>query len=201
MNISIFGDSITSGENNNFISYVDKLKIKNSVIHKHGISGTTIGDYSLYPVKDYDLIHELYKYTDELKESNIIILEYGCNDISAVCAKNTTLNIVVNSFIKGIDYIKQINNNCKIYFISLGENIELLAKGQCNYLNDDYLKYMKIKKKQWIFNYKLFINSIYSYVDKTIEIPYLSKDLDIDNIHPNDKGYELLANKIMEDIL
>lgn len=195
--ILFFGDSLTSGENNNFIGFVEKLNNKELI--NYGVSGTCIGDYSLYPVQDTNLLQQLYKHSDELKKAKKIFLEYGSNDISSILCEYVSLNQVKIDFIKCIDFIKQINNQCDICFITLSKNVVNMAKGQCNYLNKDYLKTLskKIKKDEWIRLYADFIVFISSIV-KTIELPLF--DLDSDMIHPNDKGYEEIANVIKESL-
>lgn len=195
--ILFFGDSLTSGENNNFIGFVEKLNNKELI--NYGVSGTCIGDYSLYPVQDTNLLQQVYKHMDEIKKANKIFLEYGSNDISSILCEYVTLNQVKIDFIKCIDFIKQINNQCDICFITLGKNIVNMAKGQCNYLNNDYLKTLskKIKKDEWIRLYADFTVFI-SNIVKTVELPLF--ELDSDMIHPNDKGYEEIANVIKESL-
>lgn len=134
-----FGDSITSAENNNYNGFVEKLGLDN--YKNYGVSGTCFGSYSLYPVMDNNFIDMIDKHKEEIKQAKYLFIEYGCNDISSIVAKYTTINHVKIDIIKSLDYIKQLNSDIKIFFILLGDkNINTFARGQCIYLSHDYLK-------------------------------------------------------------
>lgn len=199
-----FGDSITSAENNNFNGYVEKLKLQN--FKNYGVSGTCIGDYSLYPVEDTNLIQLLYKKRDEIKNADRIFLEYGSNDISSIICEYTTLKVVMIEFVKCIDYIRQNNLNCEIYYISLGDNLSFFARGQIEYLKNEYfnnisdLLFTKDSLiDKWIETYNEFISYISKMNLKMIKLPILNdNEFDIDGIHPNDIGYNKISNKFKE---
>ncbi len=199
-----FGDSITSAENNNFDGYVEKIKLQN--FKNYGVSGTCIGDYSLYPVEDTNLIQLLYKKRDEIKNADRIFLEYGSNDISSIICEYTTLKVVMIEFVKCIDYIRQNNPNCEIYFISLGDNLSFFAMGQIEYLKNEYfnnisdLLFTKDSLiDKWIETYNEFISYISKMNLKIIKLPILNdNEFDIDGIHPNDIGYSKISNKFKE---
>lgn len=195
--VLFFGDSLASAENNNFNGFVEKLDLKE--YKNYGVSGTTISDYSLYPVGSTDLISLLFLHKDEVRTAEKIFLCYGCNDITSVTTGYITLNHAIISFVKAADLIRQLNMNVKIYFISLGVNIDLIAAGQCRYINSIYLKdtEIRIHRCNWIENYKKFELNISKYVDKVIPIDIrLEEYLDKDEIHPNDTGYKLIADII-----
>lgn len=201
--ILFFGDSLTSGENNNFISFVDKLNLKNYT--NYGVSGTTLGDYSLYPVGKNNLIDLIEEHQSEIKTADIIFLEYGCNDISSVEAGYTNLNTVIISLVKCIDYITQLNPKVQIYFISLGVTKNIFSKGQVDYLNTCYLKNsdISIVNENWISTYMKFESIMSSIIKNHIVLSTksLSQDLlDMDNLHPNDKGYSLIAEEIKNQL-
>lgn len=199
-----FGDSITSAENNNFNGYVEKLKLQN--FKNYGVSGTCIGDYSLYPVEDTNLIQLLYKKRDEIKNADRIFLEYGSNDISSIICEYTTIKVVMIEFVKCIDYIRQNNLNCEIYYISLGDNLSFFARGQIEYLKNEYfnnisdLLFTKDSLiDKWIETYNEFISYISKMNLKMIKLPILNdSEFDIDGIHPNDIGYNKISNKFKE---
>lgn len=198
-----FGDSFTSGENNNFNGYVEKLEIKDC--KNYGISGTCIGDYSLYPVGNNNLIDILYTKKEEIEKADIIFLEYGANDISSIICGYTTLNIVLIDLVKCLDYIHQINPRCKIYFLSLGNNLKTFSLGQVNYLKDDYFKsissllFSSVDEciSKWIYLYNEFLTYVKNTNVEIIEFPTFNKnELDLDNLHPNDNGYNKIADTI-----
>ena len=113
-----FGDSLTAGENNNNISFVDYVKGNTMNL---GISGTTIGEYSIYPVDGNSLLGVINRNQNAIKTSDKIFLEYGCNDVAAIMCGFATIQIVTVSLVKAIDWIKQLNPRCKIYFLALGD--------------------------------------------------------------------------------
>lgn len=199
-----FGDSITSAENNDFNGYVEKLKLQN--FKNYGVSGTCIGYYSLYPVEDTNLIQLLYKKRDEIKNADRIFLEYGSNDISSIICEYTTLKVVIIEFVKCIDYIRQNNPNCEIYYITLGDNLSFFASGQIEYLKNEYfnnisdLLFTKDSLiDKWIKTYNDFISYISKMNLKMIKFPILNdNEFDIDGIHPNDIGYNKISNKFKE---
>lgn len=205
--ILFFGDSLISAENNNFNGIVEKLNIKDSI--NLGISGTCIGNYSIYPVKDNNLIQLLYKNEDKIKQADKIFLEYGSNDISSICCGYSNLQTVLIELNKCIDFIKQTNSKIEIYFILLGKNIEIFSEGQCSYLKNDYLKsfnnllfpLLKEMKLNWISNYKKFEFYVKQMDINIIELPLLSlKDIDSDNMHPSNIGYTKIAKYLKDKI-
>ncbi len=207
--ILFFGDSFTSAENNNFNGFVEKLNNKSYI--NLGVSGTCIGDYSLYPVGDTNLINLLYKEEKRIKESSIIFLEYGSNDISSLICNYVSRNQIIIDLKKSLDFIYQINPNIKIYFIDLGSNIERFARGQVKYLLNDYFK--DVNKllfndlnedaliNEWINEYKILENVFDLLNIRRINMPILSDaDIDKDGIHPNDLGYFKISKELMEVI-
>lgn len=204
MKILFFGDSITSAENNSFNGFVERLNLSNCT--NYGVSGTTVGDYSLYPVYDNDLISLLQQHKAEIIESDMLFLEYGSNDVSSIVVGYTTLIEVTVSLIKALDYINQLNPHIKICFIGLGINSIKFAQGQCEYLNNHYLKNSGLKKisiKSWIRTYKAFENTVKSLIPTCISLAELILDdnlLDTDHMHPNDAGYELISKDILSQL-
>ena len=205
--ILFFGDSLTSGENNQFKSYVDYLGLNDYI--NYGVSGTTLDDYSLYPVGKTDLYNLLQENKSQLAQAESIFIEYGVNDISSVVSKYTTIERVICSLIKCIDFIKQ-NSSAKINFILIGNNkksIDLFAKNQINYLKKDYLKSTNIhlSKYKWIKNYDRFASIVKNNRDLNVyylyEGEYPSNLIDADGIHPTDTGYKIIASNIRKDIL
>jgi lysophospholipase L1-like esterase len=192
--IIFFGDSLTSGENNNFQGFVEKMNKDNC--WNVGVSGTCIGDYSLYPVGATNLIQQLYK--TYLKNASTVILEYGSNDISSIVTGYVNLTRVEIELIKSVDFIKQQNPDAQIFFILLGKNKNKMAKAQCDYLNNDYIKapHRVFSSQEWVRIYDIFEDFVKNLL-YVIELPMLDDDdIDVDGIHPNDKGYKKIAEKI-----
>ena len=207
--ILFFGDSIISAENNHFDGIVEKLNNKNYI--NLGISGTCIGNYSLYPVGSNNLIDLIYKEESKIKEANTIFLEYGSNDISSVILKYTTINNILIELNKILDFIKQVNPKTNIYFILLGKNKYTFSSGQVDYLKNSYLKdineliFSNLSNKElysmWLDNYDIFEEYVKRMVNNIIELPFLDNyHLDSDNMHPNDLGYKEIS-KIIKGVI
>ena len=199
MNI-FFGDSFTSGETCVCGSFADRIGDSINV----GVSGTTIGEYSIYPVDGNSLLNRIDKFYGKIKYANTIYLEYGINDVSAILCGFTTLQTVIISFVKAIDWIKQINPRANIIFLSLSNNsdiINMFAKSQCDYLSNDYFKgyNFQIPISLWQENYKKLIEA----VSQRVEVRYMFDTIDWDNeigedgLHPNDLGYEHITRNLL----
>lgn len=209
MKILFFGDSLTSGENNNFQSYADKLNLKYS--WNFAISGTTIGDYSLYPVGETHLLKLLEMKDKSVRAADIIFLAYGANDITSAAMKYVSISNVLIDLNKSIDLIKQKNPECKIYYIlpSQNKNVILsMAQANENYLKG-YLSGIKIDKnfvKRWIEGYKEFHKYIIHKFDEDVfymisDERFMEERICSDGLHPDDYGYEIIKNNIEEQLL
>ena len=194
-----FGDSLTAGENNNNTSFVDYVRC-NSI--NLGISGTTIGEYSIYPVDGNSLLGVINKYQNAIKTADKIFLEYGCNDVAAIMCGFATIQTVTVSFVKAIDWIKQLNPRCKIYFLALGYEgaINTFAGNECYYLENDYFSKFDFKFPISVFSD--IYNKILTNIDKICDIIYMfdsevSSDwLSDDGVHPSNAGHIEIASNI-----
>jgi len=202
-----FGDSLTSGENNHSKSYVSYLNVADHCLN-FGVSGTTIGDYSLYPVESNDLLNLLYKNRLFLRTADVVFLEYGINDITSVAVGYARLIDVVVALNKCVDFIKQMNPSCRVVFIVPTwdlSTISVLAHSQFEYIQTylDSSFYNKDEfKKVWIENYKAFAKFAFKmFGEKNFMTLILSKSfmdyyISEDGIHPTDFGYQIIADCI-----
>ena len=209
----VFGDSISAGEcSENNTSYVDFVKKELDIkyVHNLAVSGTTIGDYSIYPVGPNSLLDMVFKHQEKVKVADTIFIEYGLNDVASLVAGYTTFNKVIVDFIKVIDEIKQLNSTAKIYFIALTENEKCLSKlseNYSNYLNNEYLTIpFFISEPKDIL--KTYVKLMY-YISmcNKIDVIYLLNENDDnfmdlylaeDGIHPNKEGHKLMADNIIK---
>lgn len=210
MKLVFYGDSLTSGENNNFVSYVDKLHDKGYNVLKIGVSGTTLGEYSLYPVEGYSLSLQLKG--KEFESADYVFLEYGLNDAAAICVGEVTLLRAILELRKRVDFIRQTSPDTKIVFLSVGTKYHMIAFGatQERYLLEDYLKDVKellpdVTTSNLADSYETICNYAEAYCDYVCPMfknnQYLSTVLDKDCLHPNDKGYEMIAENISSFII
>ena len=170
--ILFFGDSITSGENNNFNGFVEKLNNKECI--NLGVSGTCLGNYSLYPVGKNNLTDLVIKEKDKIKDADVMFIEYGSNDISSVLLNYTNINNCLIELVKAVDAISQINDNARLYFVCLGENKKRFAKGQVDYLKNDYFKNLddalfKDLKEEDLYDKWLGYYNFFDFIVKTIK--------------------------------
>lgn len=206
MNIIFYGDSLTSGENNQFVSYVHYFeealtdKVDNLNVFNQGISGSTIGDYSIYPVINGDLLHQLANTSlKSLSEADYIFLEYGINDSTAIVSRYVSIEHVLIDIIKCEDFIHQINAKCKIYFVAFsGSIVDDFANSQHLYLKNNYLKHID-ELKPSSYEIKRLYNTIVKVAsdifDRTLFID-LDIDMDKDGLHPNNEGYMKIGEEL-----
>ena len=203
-----FGDSITEGANSetDFIQFLsDKW---DNTCYNVAVSGTTIGEYSIYPV-DGNSLSSLYPKTD-LKNFDTIFLEYGINDVSSLMCGFTSIDKVIVSFVKAIDGIKQCTD-ADIKFLALSTNYDIIykyAQLQCDYLSNDYFSGYKFQfpANIWAKKYEQFITA----VSKRVAVIPMIEDIRFfdenavcisdDNLHPNDKGHCIIAETIKKYI-
>lgn len=206
MKVTFFGDSFTSGEGNDNFSFVEQLPF---IVRNYGVSGTTIGEYSIYPVDGNSLLSVIPRHSDQIKNSDIICLEYGINDTTAIMCGFTTLQRVIISFVKALDCIRQINPRCKIVFLSLSNNdiiIKDYAELQCSYLECEYFKDYDFNMPEtfWADTYISLIEAINKSCEVIPMITYenfFDEYLSDDKVHPNGKGYERIARVVEGNLL
>lgn len=200
-NIIIFGDSISAGQNSK-VKYSDYLDGK--VINK-AVSGTTIGEYSIYPVDGYSLL-SLYNKDDRIKDADTILLEYGINDTTAVLCDFIDVNKIMLNFVKALDGIKQINPKANIKFLSFSDRNDVLlnyASLQCDYLANDYFRNydFSFPVSLWADTYKFIVDGISRSIDVVpmiYDVDFLDKYISSDSIHPNEDGHRLISINLQQ---
>lgn len=201
-NIICFGDSILEGSNSK-IKFTDYLQDDNTKIVNKGISGTTIGEYSIYPVDGNSLL-SIYDKDDRIKDADTIILEYGINDVTAIMCGFTDFDKVMISFVKALDGIRQLNPKASIKFLSISDDVMSILKYaelQCAYLEEDYfVNYdFKFPVSKWADIYKYLIDAIshsVAIIPMMSDTEFIEKFISSDLIHPNEDGHRLIATNI-----
>lgn len=212
-NILFFGDSFTSAENNNYNGFVEKLNLENKGYHvvNYGVSGTTLAPYSLYPVGPNDLLALIREHEEEIKNASVIFIEYGINDFASYITSHVRLYDIELAFTNCIDYLRQLNTECKIIYLVPSHNpkvIESIAESQVDYLEHDYLKLWRrvYSKEKFVFSFLDFIHCIESceeikVLDMITDEEFMNKYICNDNIHPNDYGYQIIADTILRQLI
>ena len=204
-NVVFIGDSMTSGENNNFKSFVHYYNEMNpdKGVAILGVSGSCFGDYSIYPVKE-NLFSMIDNNQEVLSRADLIVIEFGTNDAAAVSLGYVDQLKVYISINRAVDYIKQISHANLLFILSMDINHSLstdcLFKYQ-NYLNYEYFL-------DGISCNLVELQSAYShiqfFIERNFEVFFMNESLfnnyDKDNIHPNDKGYREFAERLTKYI-
>lgn len=207
MSFVFLGDSITAGSSSSF-SFTECIDPEYDIFN-FGISGTTVGEYSIYPVDGYSLL-ATYDKIAELRMADKIFLEYGCNDVAAIMCGFTTLQTAIISFVKAVDGIRQLNNEAEICFLSIAEPYSIIiseyAKYQVEYLRNDYFKGydFTFPVNMWASNYSDFALGASKRCDKVIpmieDYRFFDKHLAGDKLHPNETGHKVIAQTIQKYI-
>ena len=200
-----FGDSLTEGSNCE-CAYPDFILEPDKVVNL-GYSGTTIGEYSIYPVDGHSLLSMIGANKDRIRHADKIFIEYGSNDVSAVMCGFATVQTVIVSFVKAIDWIRQLNTYASIYFLEFG-NADIISnrgKRMCDYLKHDYFKQFNFEFPETVYQrtYIEIVDNISKVCDIITMFDYdMLKDMDKyisdDNIHPNVEGHKRIAENILK---
>lgn len=214
MRCLVFGDSLFEGVNvkKTIAEYMSEIN-PNYTIDNMAVSGTTIGEYSIYPVDGSSLLSTYELEGINPKHIDYIFLCYGSNDISAFMCGFITVRQVIVNFVKAVDGLRQYYPNAKIVFLSVtsyGEILRKYAELQCNYLENDYFKgyNFTFPVSVYVDNYATLHDQIVASQEKTgikvipmIQNPhFFDKCIGPDNLHPNDLGNKLIAETIMREL-
>ena len=198
MKVAFFGDSLTVGEGNKNISFAD-LAFRDATRIKLCESGSTVGEYSIYPVDGNSLLSKLYQNVIDIKNFDLIVLEYGVNDASAVLAENATYRKVILSVIKALDFIKQ-NSNAKVMWLRPFLPFSFYSSNQVSYVFNEYCKgIFTSHREDWAHIFNDFYNDICEIVPVIVGIDsesVLQSVIVKDKIHINMNGHKILAKKL-----
>ena len=197
----VFGDSIGAGTNNNDYSFVDILEESGyfSAVKKCCFSGATIGPYPIDPAASgYDLVAQIQRYRTDLAEADIIMIEYGANDVGAyvdglvqmgTAAAEASERTVSGYMRNALEAIRAINTEAKILYLSFAWNAHahLASTVDMGFADSEMLfeaTAMRIARE--------FLTARISILDGLSET-----DISSDNIHPNNSGHKKIADRIL----
>lgn len=203
--VVFLGDSLTSGDNNQGKSFVDYISGDFDIV-KLGVSGTTMGEYSIYPVDGYSLLFQIRRHENAIKSADVIVLEYGVNDTTAGIVGNVSFVQELIAFVKAVDAITQLNPKAKLLFLSLSQDkktLDFYALCQERYIETDYLygyaRTVCMMFEEWTGWYEKLISAIERKVEVIPMIDnknWMLEYMDADDLHPTDEGYRLIADKV-----
>lgn len=208
MRVLVIGDSMVSGENNGGRSFADYLEPHE--VTKMGVSGTTVGEYSPYPVDGHSLVSQLNANRDKVAWAEVIILCYGVNDASALAIGYARQIDITVGHVKALDLIHQVNPSAKVVQILLTQHTHVThkyARLHAAYLNgyyDDPVTTEDLWAKAYAYVRATFSRHVDGVVYTAPALWWLDRHLTSDNIHIDDDGHKELANVIkytLENIL
>ena len=196
----VFGDSLGQGSNNGNYSFVDILSESGvfAAVVKACVGSATIGPYQKdSAAAGYDLVSQVDRYADDVAAADIIMLEYGGNDVVAYNAGNiqmgsysdTAETVSVCGYLaKAMGRIRELNPTAKIVWLAAFWDSYDLAK---NRVDAGYAD-------AWLLFQATAIRLARPYLIGVIPIFSGLSDahLSSDGIHPNTAGHRQIANKI-----
>ena len=196
----VFGDSLGQGSNNGNYSFVDILSESGvfAAVVKACVGSATIGPYQKdSAAAGYDLVSQVDRYADDVAAADIIMLEYGGNDVVAYNAGNIQMGSYIDTaetvsvcgyLAKAMRHIRELNPTAKIVWLAAFWDSYDLAK---NTVDAGYAD-------AWLLFQATAIRLARPYLMGVIPIFSGLSDahLSSDGIHPNTAGHRQIANKI-----
>lgn len=197
----VFGDSLGQGVNNGDYSFVDVLAESGafSSVAKHCVGSATIGPYQVdSAASGYSLVEQIERYSADVAAADIIMLEYGANDIMSIMAGNITMGTAdddatattVCGYTKqALERIRELNPDVKIIWLPfIRDNWQYLnAMRGAAYADPELLL-----EATALVLARPYLASVIPLADGITGAEFSS-----DGVHPNTAGHIYLANKIL----
>lgn len=201
-----FGDSLSAGSNNNDYSFVDILAESGVFkdVKKHGVGSTTIGPYALdSSVNDYCLINQITRYQDDVRNADIVFLEYLGNDFFSAINGLTAIGFSTDDentqsisgyARKAFNLIRNLNLDCRLIWLMpwrwKGEGFNYVV-GEMNL--SDFLICWEASVLRIASEYGCGVIHMYD----GLNIDAIMTD---DGIHPHTDGHNLVAENIVANL-
>ena len=201
----VFGDSLGQGTNNGNYSFVDIISESGvfSDVVKACVGSATIGPYQVdSAAAGYDLVSQVDRYADDVADADIIMLEYGGNDVVAYNAGNVQMGSysdtaetvsVCGYLTKAMERIRELNPTAKIVWLAAFWDSYDSAK---NAVDAGYAD-------AWLLFQATAIRTARQYLTGVIPIfdGLGAGDVSSDGIHPNTTGHTKITSKILANPL
>lgn len=201
----VFGDSLGQGTNNGNYSFVDILSESGVFAGavKACVGSATIGPYQVdSAAAGYDLVSQVESYADDVSDADIIMLEYGGNDVVAYNAGNVQMGSysdtaetvsVCGYLAKAMERIRELNPTAKIVWLAAFWDSYDSAK---NAVDAGYAD-------AWLLFQATAIRTARQYLTGVIPIfdGLGAGDVSSDGIHPNTTGHTKITSKILANPL
>lgn len=200
----VFGDSLGQGVNNDNYSFVNVLAesgVFGSVV-KACVGGATIGPYQTdSAAAGYSLVEQIERHSSDVISADIIMLEYGGNDIFSLLAGNVTIGSADDSAAavticgymkKALERIRALNPDARIIWLAFAWN-------SFAYLRDrngtDFADAELLFEATALKLARPYLSSVIPIMDGASASDYSN-----DGMHPNTDGHKYIANKILHNI-
>lgn len=201
----VFGDSLGQGSNNGNYSFVDILSESGvfAEVVKACVGSATIGPYQTdSAAAGYDLVSQVDRYADDVADAEIIMLEYGGNDVVAYNAGNVQMGSysdtaetvsVCGYLAKAMERIRALNPTATIVWLAAFWDSYDSAK---NAVDAGYAD-------AWLLFQATAIRTARQYLTGVIPIfdGLGAGDVSSDGIHPNTTGHTKITSKILANPL
>lgn len=201
----VFGDSLGQGVNNGDYSFVDVLAESGafSSVAKHCVGSATIGPYQVdSAAAGYSLVEQIERYSADVAAADIIMLEYGANDISSLMAGKITMGTADDAATattvcgytkKALERIRELNPDVKLIWLPF-------IRDNWQYLNSlhgaAYADTELLLEATALVLARPYLTSVIPLADGITGAEFSS-----DGAHPNTAGHIYLANKILHGML
>lgn len=202
-----FGDSISVGMNNNDYSFVDILSESGlfESVTKRAYSGATIGPYSGdNTTNNYCFVNQVTRYSSDVRDADIIFIEYGANDFSAMSAGNVlpgfavddvSINSMAGCTRKALESIRSINPKARLVWLAFtrwrSEGFESMISGTDGF--NEFLMYMECSV------YRVAQEFNCGVIDMTDGFDYYGFATS-DGVHPTTEGHTLIAQNVVANM-
>lgn len=207
----VFGDSAGAGTNNNNYSFVDILSesgMFESVV-KACVGGATIGPYQVTSsASNYDLNSQIERYASDVRSADIILLEYGSNDVGAVESNSVTMGgryddatatTVCGYTQKAINRLRELNPTAAIHWLMLFSKTVAEAYNTTDIPVDITADRADVMVLFMYTALKKVMNSGIYVVDASA-VYGRPECMSNDNIHTNTAGHKVIAEQILHGL-
>ncbi len=207
MTISALGDSLTKGvgDETNQGGYLHYLK--SSLKTLKGIQEVSIQNFGIRGYRSNQLLNLLSdeKVQSNIQQADMVVFTIGANDLMKIVRENIT-HLSMDDFIEErtnylerlnqiIKQIRSLNPTAPVIYISL-YNPFISSFSQLKEINE-IIDHWNSGSKEIINNYK----QVYFVPIQDLFENDINELLFEDYFHPNQKGYELIGNRVMEVII
>lgn len=196
------GDSLGEGYLNNNYSFIDILSEKGvfESVAKHCVAGATIGPYSADSAIDtYCLTQQIDRYTSDIRNADIIFIEYGGNDMYAVIESRvlpgystdpSSETTICGYARKAFERIRALNSTARLVWLA-----PTRYKGWSDATTWQMYDVLLMFEASL---YRVAAEYSANIIDLTEGLPLQS--LTVDGMHPTTEGHKIVAQNVINNL-